>query len=90
MAVKRQKEELSMLIKIIEKQGELAGALGRVEENLGEHMRRTSNLEGQVESLWKANEKATLSIAKAQGAIALLSLISLIVGLVAAFARIFS
>lgn len=63
-----------MLIKLIEQQGAINARLTAIETSLVEHMRRTAVLETKHE----INEKA---IYRAQGAIALLSLISIVVGI---------
>jgi len=78
------------LIKLLESQGRIEGTIIRMEENLKEHMRRTANVEGRSEKASEQIEKLQLQIAKAQGAIALLSLLSIIFGLALAYVRITS
>jgi len=78
------------LIKLLESQGRIEGTIIRMEENLKEHMRRTANVEGRSEKAFDQIEKLQLQIAKAQGAIALLSLLSIVFGLALAYVRITS
>jgi hypothetical protein len=83
-------DNTKMLINMLERQGEIKNAIGRVEENLKEHMRRTANVEGQIAVLWSKHGENSMKIAKAQGAIALLSLLSLVAGLTISISKILS
>ena len=70
-----------VLLEILQNQAKLDACLARVEENLKEHMRRTHNVEGVNLALQEHVNELKIKMAKAQGAIALLSLLSVVFGL---------
>lgn len=79
------------LLQLVESQGRIHGALERIESDVREHMRRTANLEGRVETLMQRDAELEIQItnvsSRLKGAGVLFGILATIAGLLLATLR---